>query len=98
MQFIGGKGYAATRNGDFYICNDGTGNEWEYLSSTGSDDLKDILFLDGQTGFAVKENRHISKTTDGGVTWRSTLTPTPANTRSKLVGYHLLTGITVMHG
>lgn len=86
MQFIGGKGYAATRNGDFYICNDGTGNEWEYLSSTGSDDLKDILFLDGQTGFAVKENRHISKTTDGGVTWRSTLTPTPANTRSKVGG------------
>lgn len=86
MQFIGGKGYAVTRNGDFYISNDGTGNEWEYLSSTGADDVNDLLFLDGMTGFVIKENRHISKTTDGGVTWRSVLTPVAANTRNKVGG------------
>lgn len=86
LQFAGGKGYAVTRNGDFYISNDGTGNEWEYLSSTGSDDVNDLVFLDGLTGFVMKENRHISKTTDGGVTWRSVLAPVAANTRNKVGG------------
>jgi len=86
IQFIGGKGYAVTSNGDFYLNNDGTGNEWDYLSSTGADNVYDLVFLDGQTGFVLKENRHISKTTDGGLTWRSVLTPVAASTRNKVGG------------
>jgi len=86
VQFISGKGYAVTRNGDFYVSNNGTGNSWQYLSSTGADEVNSLIFLTSETGFLLKENRHISKTTDGGITWRTVLTPEPANARSKVGG------------
>lgn len=85
MSFMNGKGYAVTRNGDVYFSNDGTGNEWEYVSQAGKNYAGDICFLPNNTGFILKENRHIVKTTNFGHTWQTVLTPVNPYSRN-LVG------------
>lgn len=85
INFISGKGYAVTRNGDVYISNDGTGNEWEYLSQAGKNLTGDICFLPNNAGFLLKENHHIVKSTNSGQTWETVLTPVNPYSRN-LVG------------
>jgi photosystem II stability/assembly factor-like uncharacterized protein len=79
------KGYAITRNGDLLYSSDGTGNSWEYLSHTGKNNSGAIVFLSADTGLVLKENKHIVKTTDGGQTWQTVLTPVNPSSRN-LVG------------
>lgn len=85
INFMNGKGYAVTRNGDVYLSNDGTGNEWEYVSHAGKNYAGDICFLPSNSGFILKENRHIVKTTNSGYTWQTVLTPVYPYSRN-LVG------------
>jgi len=80
------RGYALTRNGDVYLTPDGTGRTWEYLTSTGQNDSYDMYFINSTTGFILKENRHIVKTTDGGVSWQTVLSPVPFSSRNKVGG------------
>jgi len=83
--FADGKGYAVTRNGDFYLSDDSTGNSWSYFSNTGKNNSGAMTFLNNNTGFVLKENHHIVKTTDNGATWITVLDPVAPASRN-LVG------------
>ncbi|MBZ0200535.1 MAG: T9SS type A sorting domain-containing protein [Ignavibacteriaceae bacterium] len=85
ISFADGKGYAVTRNGDFYISEDGTGNLWNYFSNTGKNNSGAMVFLNNGSGFVLKENHHIVKTTDIGTTWQTVLNPVSPSARN-LVG------------
>lgn len=85
INFVNGKGYAVTRNGDVYISDDGTGNSWEFRSQAGKNLSGAICFLSNNTGFILKENHHIVKTTDEGLTWQTVLIPVYPSSRN-LVG------------
>ena len=86
IQFIGGKGYAVNRTGDFYINDDGLGTSWRFVSTSGIWDTYAMRFTSVSTGFILKANRHIVKTTDGGQTWNTVLAPTDFNSRSIVGG------------
>lgn len=86
LQFTENRGYALSRNGDFLVDADGDGLDWEYRSNTGLWDTGDLFFLNDDIGFVLKENRGISKTTDGGQTWYDVLSPTAFSSRSKVGG------------
>ncbi|MCX8009975.1 MAG: T9SS type A sorting domain-containing protein, partial [Ignavibacteria bacterium] len=86
IQFIGGKGYAVNRYSDVYKNEDGTGNSWSYKSSAGLWETFAFRFVDANTGYLLKENRHIQKTTDGGSTWFTVLSPVAFNSRNKVGG------------
>ncbi len=81
MQFIGGRGYAFTRNGDFYLSTN-NGRKWIYHSNAGKNNSGAMQFLNSSNGFILKENRHIIKTTDGGESWRTVLSPVDENARN----------------
>ncbi len=85
ISFTNGKGYAVTRNGDVYFSNDGTGNNWEYRSQAGKNLSGAMCFLSNEKGFILKENHHIVKTTDNGLSWQTVMTPVYPNARN-LVG------------
>jgi len=85
INFVNGKGYAVTRSGDVYFSADGTGNSWEYRSNAGKNLSGAINFLSDDTGFILKENRHIVKSTDFAQTWQTVLTPVYPSSRN-LVG------------
>lgn len=91
IQFIGDKGYAVTRYSDFYKCDNPDGENWNYKSSPPMWESVAMQFLDENTGFILKENRHIVKTTDGGETWRTVLEPVPFNARNRVGGLHFPT-------
>jgi photosystem II stability/assembly factor-like uncharacterized protein len=84
IQFIGGKGFSITRNGDLYISLN-SGKKWNYLSNAGRNNSGSMIFQNANIGFILKENRHIVKTTDGGSSWRTVLTPVVESSRN-LVG------------
>lgn len=86
IQFIGSKGYVVTRYSDFYASDDPYGNEWTYISSPPMWESVAMQFLDENTGFILKENRHIVKTTDGGQNWRTVLEPVAFNARNRVGG------------
>lgn len=91
IQFIGNKGYAVNRYSDFYKCDNPDGENWYYKSSAPMWESVAMQFLDENTGFILKENRHIVKTTDGGETWRTVLEPVAFNARNKVGGIHFPT-------
>jgi len=86
IQFIGSKGYVVTRYSDFYASDDPYGDEWTYRSSPPMWESVTMQFLDENTGFILKENRHIVKTTDGGQSWRTVLEPVAFNARNRVGG------------
>ncbi len=86
IQFIGNRGYALTRYSDFYFSSNSEGDEWFYRSSPPMWESVAMQFIDENTGFILKENRHIVKTTDGGMSWRNVLEPVPFNARNKVGG------------
>lgn len=86
IQFVGSKGYALTRYSDFYFSEDAYGDEWIYRSSPPMWESVAMQFLDEYTGFILKENRHIVKTTDGGQSWRTVLDPVAFNARNRVGG------------
>lgn len=86
IQFINGKGYAMTRNSDLLISSGGTGDNWSFEANAGSWESGSMYFIDENTGFMLKQNRMIVKTTDGGKTWKTVLEPVPFNDRNKMGG------------
>lgn len=80
------KAFALNRSGDFYVSNDGSGKEWQYLSNAGQNDCVSMYFFNSSTGLILKENKHIVKTTDGGQSWRTVLAAVPYNSRNKVAG------------
>lgn len=93
IQFIGNKGYAVTRYSDVYKSDEPDGDSWYYKSSAPMWESVAMQFLDENTGFILKENRHIVKTTDGGETWRTVLEPVSFNARNRVGGLHFPTSI-----
>ncbi|NUN07772.1 MAG: T9SS type A sorting domain-containing protein [Ignavibacteriaceae bacterium] len=85
VDFKGNNGFAVTSGGDFYFSSD-KGKTWSRRSSTGANNAYALTFLDETTGFVHKENRHIVKTTDAGLTWRTVLEPVVFNSRNKVGG------------
>ena len=90
IAFAGGKGYAVTKNSDVLTSPDGSGSSWDYAASAGMWDANDIKFIDENTGFVLKENRHILKTENAGQDWATVLEPTAFNTRSKAGNLHFI--------
>jgi photosystem II stability/assembly factor-like uncharacterized protein len=89
ITFVGSKGYAINTNGDFFSYNS-SDKSWTFLSTTGFWDAGAIKFIDENTGFALKENRHILKTVDGGLSWKTVLAPAAYNTFSKVGGLYFV--------
>lgn len=85
IQFIGSKGYAVNTTGDFFINDNGLGDSWRFSGTTGIWNTSAMTFVNEKTGFLLKDNNHIVKTSDGGVTWRTVLPASPFSSRS-LVG------------
>jgi photosystem II stability/assembly factor-like uncharacterized protein len=73
IRFVNGKGFSLTRNGDILKSEDDTGELWSLTSSTKNWETTSFYFLNENTGFILKENRYILKTTDGGLNWTSVL-------------------------
>ncbi len=86
LQLIEGRGYAVTRNSDVLVNTDGSGAKWEYTASSGLWNAESMWFLSKDIGFIQKENRHIVKTTDGGLTWDTALEPVVFSSRNKVGG------------
>lgn len=85
IEFKGNNGFAVTSGGDFYFSSD-KGKTWVWRSSTGANNAFAMTFIDENIGFVHKENRHIVKTTDAGLTWRTVLEPVNFNSRNKVGG------------
>ncbi|HPI38653.1 MAG TPA: YCF48-related protein [Ignavibacteriaceae bacterium] len=83
--FFNGKGYAVSRNGDVYYSDDGTGNSWVYHSNAGRNNSGDVVILPNEEIVILKENRHVVKSTDFGLTWQTKNDPVVPNARN-LVG------------
>ncbi|MGD8779501.1 MAG: YCF48-related protein [Ignavibacteria bacterium] len=75
IQVTDSKAYALNSYSDFYVSQDGSGSSWEFISNAGVWDAEDIYFLSNSEGVAIKENRTILKTTDGGSSWSYVLDP-----------------------
>lgn len=86
IKFKGGRGYALSRTSDVFISEDGKGDNWKYGSSAGQWDAYSMCFTSSTTGFVQKENRHILKTTDGGLTWKTVLEAVDFNAKNKVGG------------
>lgn len=86
FSFAGGKAFALTRNGDVLLSDDGTGKSWEYLSNAGKNSAGAMVFLSNNTGFILKESRHIVRTTDLGATWQTVLSPVKPASRNLIGG------------
>ena len=86
IQFINDKGYAVQSNGTVLKSEDTYGEDWGYISDTGLWLAYSMVFNDENTGLIHKENSHIVKTTDGGVTWNSVLGPVVFSSRNKVGG------------
>ncbi len=86
INFTETKGYVVTRYSDLYKSDDIVGNIWYYKSSPPMWESYSMHFINDNTGFILKENRHIVKTTDGGETWRTVLDPVPFNARNRVGG------------
>ncbi len=85
FSFVDGKGIAATRNGDIYLNNDGSGKKWDYLANAGKNLSGAMVFTKNKNGFILKENHHIVKSTDLGTSWKTVLSPVKPYSRN-LVG------------
>lgn len=66
------------------IHSDDMGTTWTVQDSGTTDDLKDVHFVDANTGWAVGRSGTILHTTDGGVNW----TPQTSGTASALSSVH----------
>lgn len=86
LAFVEDVGYLITRNGLVYRNDDGTGASWTYTGETGLWDAQALEFVDPRTGFALKDNRHVVRTTDGGVTWETVLEPVVFNSQNRGAG------------
>ena len=86
LEYVGGVGYAITRNGDFLRNFNGAGHPWRPIASTGKNEATDMAWLSADVGFVSKENRHIVRTTDGGYHWNDVLDAVAFNTRNKAGG------------
>jgi len=75
LQFVNSKGYAAQLYGTLLGSSDDGNTDWQNLSQTGFYNQKVLYFIDENTGFILKSNKTICKTTDGGLTWRTVLEP-----------------------
>jgi photosystem II stability/assembly factor-like uncharacterized protein len=82
--FTENKGFAISKNSDVYVNDDGKGTNWEYLSSCNIWDAGVMHFINDNVGIVVKENRHIVKTVDGGLTWNTVLDPVEFSTKNKV--------------
>ncbi len=99
IEFIDGVGYAVTRSSDLlFNSNDGY-SEWEYLSCVHAPTSALMHFSDKETGVILKDNKHLSKTTDGGSTWTDVIDYNLFNARNQglalafpteLTGYALM--------
>lgn len=83
IQFIDDVAFAVTRNSDLMFNKNNGYAEWQYFSYANSPSTIAMQFLDSQTGFVLKDNKHISKTTDGGLTWTNKLLYNLFNARNK---------------
>lgn len=85
IKFLNGKGYAVSRNGDFYFSDDGTGNSWEFRSNSGKNNAGAMVVLPNNKIFILKESRHIVKSENFGQSWETVNAPANPNARN-LVG------------
>ena len=85
IEFAGDKGFVLNSYSDLLI-SDAVGMNWEISGSIGLWNARAMFFLDDMTGFIVKENRSILKTTDGGSSWQYVLEPLEFSTRNKVGG------------
>ena len=86
FQFINGKAYAIASNGVVLKSEDTYSENWQFISETGLWPAYAMVFNDENTGVVHKENRHIVKTSDGGVTWNSVLEPVDYSSRNEVGG------------
>ncbi|MCU7490693.1 MAG: T9SS type A sorting domain-containing protein [Ignavibacteria bacterium] len=86
IQFTGGKGFALSRSSDIFTNDDGKGNLWNFTSSAGVWEGYSMAFTSSSTGFVLKDNRHIVKTTDGGKSWNPVLEAVAFNAKNKIGG------------
>ncbi len=71
IQFVNENlGFIAGDNATLLKTENG-GLSWKPVTINGNDNLYDLFFLSGQTGFLTKHDS-VMKTTDGGITWVST--------------------------
>lgn len=68
LEYASGGIIATAGNGRFYRTMD-DGATWEVIEVDGLEKLKDLDFLDDETGMAVGAQGSIAKTTDGGASW-----------------------------
>ncbi|HRI47481.1 MAG TPA: YCF48-related protein [Ignavibacteriaceae bacterium] len=85
LQFVNNMGFAVSRNSDIYFNADGKGDSWNVLSSAGKNLAGGMVVTPNHSMFILKENRHIVKSTDYGITWRTVSQPVNPNARN-LVG------------
>lgn len=89
ITFNGPNGYAINVNGDLFYSSD-NGNTWKFKSTTGRWNAGTVKFVSNSTGFALKENRHILKTTDYGTTWNTVLDPVTYASYNKVGGLFMV--------
>lgn len=67
-------GFIAGTRSTILKTNDG-GTTWQNILATGTEEFLDVYFLDELHGFVSKED-HIFRTSDGGVSWDTTMVET----------------------
>jgi len=65
--FNDSTGIVGTQTGTFYRSTNGFASRTTISTSTGSTNA--LFFVDNLTGFAIANDIHIKKTTDGGISW-----------------------------
>ncbi|MGE5401239.1 MAG: YCF48-related protein [Ignavibacteriales bacterium] len=86
IEFKGNKGFIINKASDVLINQDGKGNSWSYLSSSGVWEAYAASFFDANTGIVMKDNKHIVKTTDGGKSWITVMEPVQYNNKNRVGG------------
>ncbi|MEW6508294.1 MAG: YCF48-related protein [Bacteroidota bacterium] len=89
LAFVGKNGFAINLNGDFYFSNN-DGVHWQMISTTGIWNAGALNFVNETTGILLKENRHILKTTDRGITWTTVADPVKFSAQSKVGGLSMV--------
>ncbi len=86
IKFKNGKGYALNLYSNLFISEDGSGDEWTFVSHAGSEQSYAMEVLDENNIVILKENRKIVKSSDGGLTWSTKLEALPFNARNRVGG------------